>query len=291
MTGGKFTWSINQPDPTLVKLDRALMSKDWEDIFPKVVINKLPRELSDHKPLIICTETSTPLNHLPFRFEESWLTHPDFMDLVQTIWNKPCHAETAFDRNQIKLKRFKQFFKGWNFNTQGARKKCKSEIQNDLYTMECEEEDGPLPANKIWHRTQLKCELMKILDEEELYWYKRSHETCLHKGDNNTDYFHRIANGKKRKNTIFSLQDGSTTIEGDKNLLNHATSYYKMLFGPADSERMPLDPGLLQNTNKLFDSDNTDLCKPFSEAEIKVALYQMERNKAAGPDKIPIEFY
>ena len=33
------------------------------------------------------------------------------------------------------------------------------------------------------------------------------------------------------------------------------------------------------------------LTKPFSETEIKAALFQMERNKAAGPDKIPIEFY
>lgn len=29
----------------------------------------------------------------------------------------------------------------------------------------------------------------------------------------------------------------------------------------------------------------------FSESEIKNALDQMEKNKAAGPDKIPIEFY
>ena len=37
--------------------------------------------------------------------------------------------------------------------------------------------------------------------------------------------------------------------------------------------------------------DNEELTKPFSEPEIKAALFQMEKNKAAGPDKIPIEFY
>ena len=37
--------------------------------------------------------------------------------------------------------------------------------------------------------------------------------------------------------------------------------------------------------------DNEELTKPFSEPKIKAALFQMEKNKAAGPDKIPIEFY
>jgi hypothetical protein len=33
------------------------------------------------------------------------------------------------------------------------------------------------------------------------------------------------------------------------------------------------------------------LTQPFSKTEIKEALFQMEKNKAIGPDKIPIEFY
>jgi hypothetical protein len=32
-------------------------------------------------------------------------------------------------------------------------------------------------------------------------------------------------------------------------------------------------------------------CRPFSEKEVKEALDQMEKNKAAGPNKILIEFY
>jgi hypothetical protein len=48
---------------------------------------------------------------------------------------------------------------------------------------------------------------------------------------------------------------------------------------------------LWANLETVSESDNEDLCKPFSESEIKEALFQMDRNKAAGPDKIPIEFY
>lgn len=91
--------------------------------------------------------------------------------------------------------------------------------------MEEEEEQGQLTYNQLLLRSNITCELLKILEEEELYWFKRSHETWLHKGDINTDYFHKVANGRKWKNTIFSLMDENQMIQGDKELLEHATKH------------------------------------------------------------------
>lgn len=72
------------------------------------------------------TDTNKPLNHLNFRFETAWIVQPDFKEKVKDIWEKPCHAMSAFDRIQVKLKRCKQYFKGWGFNIQGATKKEKA---------------------------------------------------------------------------------------------------------------------------------------------------------------------
>ena len=119
MAGGKFTWSNNQNNPTLERLDRILISKDWEDLYPGVMLYKLPREVSDHNPLILTDGASKQLSKLSFRFELSWIKHPDFLHIVQILWEKPCHANSALDTMQIKLKRFKQFFKGWGFNVRG----------------------------------------------------------------------------------------------------------------------------------------------------------------------------
>jgi hypothetical protein len=41
---------------------------------------------------------------------------------------------------------------------------------------------------------------------------------------------------------------------------------------------------------KVSDQENIDLVTPFSE-EVKLTLFQMEKNKAAGSDELPIEFY
>jgi hypothetical protein len=153
------------------------------------------------------------------------------------------------------------------------------------------EESGSLSDDQLRVRMVLTTELYHIMEEEELVWLKRSHETWLLKGDNNTEYFHRIANGKKRKQTIFHLQTEDGIMHGTDHLLQHATSYYKGLFGSADGNVFELDPDLWPAEEKVTEQENEELTKPFSEEETRGALFQMERNKAASPDGLPIEFF
>jgi hypothetical protein len=90
---------------------------------------------------------------------------------------------------------------------------------------------------------------------------------------------------------ILSLTDNDSVIEGGENLLKHETTYYKELFGPVIGNAFPLDPKLWKESEKVTSEDNHILTKPFSEEEVKQALFQMEQNKATGPDCIPIECY
>jgi hypothetical protein len=138
---------------------------------------------------------------------------------------------------------------------------------------------------------QLINENLKLLDQEETYWFSRCHEQWLLKEDNNTSYFHRIANGRKRKNAVISLECDGSIIEGDENLLKHATEYYSNLFGPDVEHNIRMDRNVWHELEQVSDQENEFLWWPFSESEVKEALFQMEKNKVAGPDKIPIEFY
>ena len=117
MTSGMYTWSNNQDIPILEKLDRILMSKDWEDLFPQVWVRKLPREVSDHNPLILASGQHRNTKSIQFRFELSWLSNPDFITAAEKIWLKPCRATSALDKIQQKLKLLKQYFKGWFFKS------------------------------------------------------------------------------------------------------------------------------------------------------------------------------
>jgi hypothetical protein len=92
--------------------------------------------------------------------------------------------------------------------------------------------------------------------EEEIYWYNRSHDNWLLHGDLNTKYFHRVASGRKRKNTILSFDHEGTTIEGDENLLAHATAYYTDLFGPTPDFNIQINNSIWDGSAHLSESNN-----------------------------------
>lgn len=134
-------------------------------------------------------------------------------------------------------------------------------------------------------------ELNNMYVEEELHWHHMSNERWLLKGNNNTDFFHKVANGRRRKNSMVSLECGSTVVERTKNLLAHATEYYRDLFGSAPGNICQIDATLWSQDELISLEENEDLTRPFSLEEIKHALFEMRSNRAPGPDDIPVEFY
>jgi hypothetical protein len=62
--------------------------------------------------------------------------------------------------------------------------------------------------------SQARDQLAKLLREEEIKFFQRAKVTDVLLGDNNTKYFQMVANGKHRKNRIFSLDTDNGTIEG-----------------------------------------------------------------------------
>ena len=111
MNGRMFTWSNNQENPVFEKLDRVLVTKEWEDLFPQATVNRLPREVSDHNPLIVSTAKKESLPFIQFRFDLSWLKNPEFFALVEKIWNKPCRAKPLLIRYNRNLSCSNNFLK------------------------------------------------------------------------------------------------------------------------------------------------------------------------------------
>jgi mannosylglycoprotein endo-beta-mannosidase len=58
---------------------------------------------------------------------------------------------------------------------------------------------------------------------------------------------------------------------------------------PMSQARMRDD--IWSEAESLTEEDRVEMDKPFTEEEIKNVVDQMEKNKAAGPDSFPIEFY
>jgi endonuclease/exonuclease/phosphatase family metal-dependent hydrolase len=65
-----YTWAASDNNPTYEKLDRVLVSTDWEHNYPLSTVEPRDRNISDHTPLILNTGASTHQNRQPtFKFE------------------------------------------------------------------------------------------------------------------------------------------------------------------------------------------------------------------------------
>ena len=80
-------------------------------------------------------------------------------------------------------------------------------------------------------------------------------------------------------------------ITGDAELKKHITKYYKNLFGPSETSSVVLDANRRDDIPQVSAIENEMLTEDFIEDEVKKAIFQMEHNKAPGPDGFPAEFY
>jgi endonuclease/exonuclease/phosphatase family metal-dependent hydrolase len=88
MSGRKFAWANNLSSPTFEKLDRVLVTTEWEEKIPLTTVQALPRVISDHTPLMLNSgETSTSGNESLFKFECGWLLRDGFIEMIKGIWS------------------------------------------------------------------------------------------------------------------------------------------------------------------------------------------------------------
>jgi hypothetical protein len=194
-------------------------------------------------------------------------------------------------RWQNKIRRLRQFLRGWAKNMNVAYKKEKQEL------LRKEEEldkiaESQLLSQREWDLKQSIHErLNQLLREEELKWFQRAKTTNISEGDNNTRYFHMIANGKRRKTRVFRLEQEEGVIEGEKALKDYITKYYKDLFGTSQENGLTLNESMVEGVPQLTISEREELMAEFTKKEVRDAIFQMKHNKAPGPDGFPAEFF
>ncbi|XP_059629490.1 uncharacterized protein LOC132272003 [Cornus florida] len=127
-----FSWSNKSMGNACIakKLDRALVNPRWTKEFPISECTFLPPNISDHSPIIVTLDLSTPRRHVPFRFFNAWSTHPKFQSSVHSVWSTYIKGTTMFQVVQ-KLKMLKQVL----------RSNCKkdfSEVDSELQAVKLE---------------------------------------------------------------------------------------------------------------------------------------------------------
>ncbi|KAG6669591.1 hypothetical protein CIPAW_01G254900 [Carya illinoinensis] len=83
LEGGIYTWVNNQ---TWSRLDRFLISPEWEIHYPEVCQKRLPRLCSDHWPIMLDGGV-IQRRQQHFKFENMWLQTEGFVERVGQWWS------------------------------------------------------------------------------------------------------------------------------------------------------------------------------------------------------------
>jgi hypothetical protein len=237
LQGRQFTWSNNQ---VWSKIDRFLLSPEWEEHYPYVSQSCLPRLLSDHFPLMLdCGMHREGKRY--FKFENMWLNSDGFVEQVQRWWESYDFQGLPSFVLANKLKTLKVDLKKWNAEVFGDVGKKKKELLEGIKELECFEEARGLVEEERVRKSDMVKELEKTLLFEEDLWRKKSRALWLKEGDNNTKFFHRVANSHRRYNHVGVLRINRAMFTDPVVIKDHIVNYYDTLYTEQSSWRPRVD--------------------------------------------------
>lgn len=100
LRGKNYTWSNSRLNPTMVRLDRFLISPSWSVSFPNSTQEAIANTSSDHSPLLLTAETNFRKTAF-FRFE-----------MVRQRWTEMGLATTPVELGS-KVKALQKVIREW----------------------------------------------------------------------------------------------------------------------------------------------------------------------------------
>ncbi|RVW28776.1 Transposon TX1 uncharacterized 149 kDa protein [Vitis vinifera] len=161
----------------------------------------LAKPVSDHYPILL-EGGGLKRGPSPFRFENMWLEEKGFMDQMKRWWGSLTFIGSFSFVLDAKLRALKVLLKTWNKEVFGVidtkKREALSQVvywdelenHSTLSLEDCEARKEAMEAYKTW-----------VL-REEISWRQRSRELWLNEGNNNTRFFHRMANVHSRRNWL-----------------------------------------------------------------------------------------
>ncbi|KAA3467625.1 reverse transcriptase [Gossypium australe] len=282
-SGTWFTWERgNLPETNIrERLDRGVANEEWISLFPMGHVQHLPYSMSDHFPLLICTDHLIQnFGRKKFHFESWWTLEESSEKVIKEAW------ETSSESLMEKLECVQSKLKVWARSLKSRRNDRKLGLAKELESLLNDERDDETMAKIIDTKIHMNLEI----DKEEMYWEQRARENWLQHGDKSSAFFHKCATIRRRVNLIskLNLDDGEVvTTEAEINAT--ATDFFKELFsskGVANPDKV-LEGIEVKTTEEI----NNDLVAPFQEEEIWKALKEIGPTKSPGPDGFPALFY
>ncbi|XP_021971684.1 uncharacterized protein LOC110866841 [Helianthus annuus] len=163
MRGSRFTHvAVNNGNVKLSKIDRVLVCQNFFNRWPLACLRSLPREMSDHTPLLL-TLVDSNFGYKPFRWFNSWLEREGCQEVVIKAYSD-CSVKGRPDVViTTKLKCVKEAIRKW---WSVAIKKEGEELENyknEIQKLETIMEERDLEEDEVWVWEECKKGWLKLI--------------------------------------------------------------------------------------------------------------------------------
>ena len=113
--GSKYTWFRGQGDGNIIweRLDRAIATVEWIEMFPATKVRHFECGSSDHKPILILPKGIPKRRRKPWRFEQMWLEDLRCKEVVFSTWERFVGG-SPIDQVERKIKECQAKLKQWS---------------------------------------------------------------------------------------------------------------------------------------------------------------------------------
>ncbi|KAF1894123.1 hypothetical protein Lal_00004042, partial [Lupinus albus] len=245
-----FTW---YQYGSMSRLDRFLISHSWLFVWPDSSQWAFSRDFSDHCPIVL-RQRKMEKGLIPFRFNNCWLKHDNFADLVSNSWCDNSYFGKKAYIIKEKLKALRLKIKVWNKET----------LSHAIKELDLIGKNSILNSDQLSYLKKLTVDWWETSYLKDNLLRQKSRCKWIKEGDANTSYFHACINSINRRKQL----RGISINEEDFALRREVSNYFKNLFS-ADNSIKPKLSGV--EFPSLNDNQRLSLDAEFMEEEIRSA--------------------
>ena len=186
-----------------------------------------------------------------------------------------------------KIKGIKATLRAWNKDHYGDTRQKLVNIEKELNKIEAEGDVRQLSAQVLMCRKNLQEELWSAAQSFESLLRQKARSRWIKEGDINSRFFHRFANPKCKSSTLRGVAVNDVWIDEPGRVKAETYLFFKNRFQEVEWVRPKLDGVRFK---EIGQQHNIRLSGPFSENEVKEAVWECRSDKTPGPNGLNFRF-